>query len=284
MAERMDKRNLQAALLSKKAVETASDPVAPEAGVRGGTRERSVDRLVALLAHLHRVGHPVRVGELARALSAPRSTTYALVKVLTEAGLLETAGPTGEVFFGKTAYFYGMDYLRGHDLFARARTEVDRLARDTGETTQFCVMHERQYTVAYMSSGARPFRISSEIGTQIPLPWTASGRLLVADLKDSEIRALVTSADLRPPRSAPVTLDSFVEAVDKARQDGFCVTSGLVDPFTQCIAAPVRDRLDRVAATLCFVVLVDTAPERIDMLRDTLIASAQALSLTAAAR
>ena len=62
------------------------------------------------------------------------------------------------------------------------------------------------------------------------------------------------------------------------------MTSGLVDPFTHCIAAPVRDRLDRVAATLCFVVLVDTAPERIDMLRDTLIASAQALSLTAAAR
>src|SRR6185312_3973451 len=78
----------------------------------GSNRERGLDRVVALLAHLHHVGRPVRIGDLARALSAPRSTVYSLVKTLTDASLLETVGTNGEVFFGKSMYFYGMDYLR----------------------------------------------------------------------------------------------------------------------------------------------------------------------------
>lgn len=261
------------------AVEVGAEPA--RAGRRGGPRERSLDRLVELMAHLHQVARPVRIGDLARALEAPRSTVYALVRTMTEAGLLEAAGPGGEVFFGKAVYFYGMDYLRAHDLFARARAEVDRLARETGETTQFCVMHERKYTVAYMSAGARPFRISSEVGTQIPLPWTASGRLLLSDLREDEIRALVTAEDLHPPRSPAMTIKTFLADVAAARRQGFCVTSGLVDPFTHCIAAPIRDRLGRVVATLCFVVMVETASTEIDRLRDTLIASARALSLGA---
>ena len=108
-------------------------------------------------------------------------------------------GPDGKVFFGKSLYFYGVDYLREHDLVRRGRDEVDRLAQETGETSQFCVMHENKYTVVHMRAGSRPFRISSDIGTQIPLPWTASGRLLLSHLSEAEIRALVRPEDLRLP-------------------------------------------------------------------------------------
>jgi DNA-binding IclR family transcriptional regulator len=242
-------------------------------------RERGLDRVIALLAHLHHVGRPVRIGELARALGAPRSTVYALVKTLTDASLLETVGANGEIFFGKTLYFYGMGYLRAHDLFGRARAEVDRLSLETGETTQFCVLHERKYAIAYMSPGRRPFRISSEVGMQIPLPWTASGRLLLAHFSDDEIRAMIPPDDLHPPRGSPLTIDEFVAEVARARQEGSCITSGLIDPYTHCIAAPIKDQNGRVTATLCFVVLVDTPPERIALLRDMLVASGQALSL-----
>ena len=262
----------------------SSDPQTAEKALASSNRERGLDRVIALMAHLHRVGRPVRVGDLARALAAPRSTVYSLVKSLTDASLLETVGPNGEVFFGKSMYFYGMDYLRAHDLFERARAEVDRLARETGETTQFCVLHERKYTVAHMSSGQRPFRVSSEVGVGIPLPWTASGRLLLADFSDTEIRAMISPADLHPPRSAAMTIEDFLAAVATARREGSCVTSGLIDPYTHCIAAPIKDPTGRVSATLCFVVLVNTPPERIGALRDMLIESAQSLSLAPIAK
>jgi DNA-binding IclR family transcriptional regulator len=251
-----------------------------QAATAGGpNRERGLDRVIDLLAHLHHVGRPVRIGDLARALKAPRSSVYALVKTLTDASLLESAGQNGEIFFGKTIYFYGMGYLRAHDLFGRARAEIERLAQETGETTQFCVLHERKYTIAHMSPGRRPFRISSEVGMQIPLPWTASGRLLLADFSDEEIRAMIPGDDLHPPRGAAMTIEDFLAAVAMARREGSCITSGLIDPYTHCIAAPIKDQNGRITATLCFVVLVDTPPERIAALRDMLVASGQALSL-----
>src|SRR3712207_5323734 len=71
----------------------------------GRARERGIDRVLALLGFLHRHGRPIGVGELARGLRAPRSSTYEIVRTLTEAGLLET-GTDGRIFFGKALYFY----------------------------------------------------------------------------------------------------------------------------------------------------------------------------------
>ncbi len=202
-------------------------------------RQRSLDRLLALLAFLHGHGKPIRVGDLARGLDAPRSSTYELVRLLSEAGLLEQTGPDGSVFFGKTMYFYGMDFVREHNLVNRARIAVDELARQTGETSQFCMLQGRFYTVVHMAAGARPFRISSDIGTQIPLPWTASGRLLLAHLQDHEIRALVAPEDLVMPNGETIGMDDFIASVAQAKARGYCITSGLVDAFTHCIAAPI---------------------------------------------
>jgi DNA-binding IclR family transcriptional regulator len=244
-----------------------------------GSRGRGIDRVVQLLDFLHHHGRPIRIGDLTRQLKAPRSSTYEIVRTLTEAGLLEV-GPDGRIFFGKSLYFYGVDYLREHDLVRRGRDEVDRLARETGETSQLCMLHESKYTVVHMRAGSRPFRISSDIGTQIPLPWTASGRLFLSHLKPSEIQAVVKPTDLVLPGGQPIRIEDFIASVETARRDGYCITSGLVDAYTHCIAAPVLDHQGHVAATVCFVVPVDTTPERIVDLRDILIESGRSLSLS----
>ena len=241
-------------------------------------RQRSLDRLVALLSFLHSHGKPIRVGDLARMLDAPRSSTYELVRLLTEAGLVEQRDADGTIFFGKTMYFYGMDYVREHDLVGQARAEVDRLAKETGETSQFCMLQGRFYTVVHMASGTRPFRISSDIGTRIPLPWTASGRLLVAHLADDEIRELVMPEDLAIPNGQRISLDGFIDEVRQAQANGYCMTSGLVDAFTHCVAAPIFGPKRQVVATLCLVLPVDTTAERCDALRDLLIQRGLALS------
>lgn len=235
-------------------------------------------RALQLLDALHRIGRPTRLGELVRILGAPRSSVYELAKLLTEAGVLETISPEGEVFFGPALHIYGLDYLREHDLIRRAQAELDRLAAETGETTQLCTRTGSRYTVLYMRASRRPFRISSDIGTQIPLPWTASGRLLLAQMPDAEIRQLLEPGDLRLPGGKEIALHDFLRSVARARRDGWCITSGLVDAFTHCIAAPVHDQAGRPAATLCFVVPVDTPAARVTELRDTLVAACLALS------
>ncbi|TGT92898.1 IclR family transcriptional regulator, partial [bacterium M00.F.Ca.ET.155.01.1.1] len=108
-------------------------------------------------------------------------------------------------------YLYGMAYMRGNDLLRRGRQEVDTLSRETGETSELCMLQSGRYTIVHSSPGMRPFRISSATGLQIPLPWTASGRLLLAGLDRGRIEAMVTQDDLVLPDGRKIALDDFID-------------------------------------------------------------------------
>ncbi|OHV89983.1 IclR family transcriptional regulator [Mesorhizobium sp. ORS 3428] len=226
------------------------------------SREKGLNRVLHILDFLHANQRAIGIGELAKGLNAPRSTTYTLVRELVEAGLLEMAGDGNRVYFGKKLYLYGMAYMRGNDLLRRGRQEVDALSRETGETSELCMLQSGRYTIVHSSPGTRPFRISSATGLQIPLPWTASGRLLLAGLERSRIEAMISEDDLILPDGRKIELDDFIDDIAKARATGYCVTSGLVDAYTKCLAAPVFSAPGKVEATMCLVVPIDTSQER----------------------
>ncbi len=241
-------------------------------------RERSVDRVLQMLDFLHLHGEGIRIGALAKALNAPRSSTYTLVNDLTQAGLLEISAEDGRIFFGKRIYLYGLSYIRENSLARRTRIEVDRLAKETGETSEFCMLQNGRYTIMHMSPGNRPFRISSAVGLQIPIPWTASGRLLLAGRSRAEIEKLVIDEDLVLPDGRRIDINEFIDAVGQARRDGYCLTKGLVDAVTQCLAAPIYGADGDVEATICLVLPVDLSEEKTTALRDRLLQSSGILS------
>lgn len=243
-------------------------------------RERGLDRAISLLDLLHRQRRPARIPDIARDLGAPRSTIYEIINRLLGAGILETYDD-GTVYFGKAVHFYAADYMAAHNLIRRAREEIDRLATETGETAQFCMLYGNKYTVVHMHAGARPFRISSDIGVGIPLPVTASGRLLLSHLTREELCAFVPEEDLRLPDGRVIGIDDFHRDIIEAQRQGYCVTAGLVDSFTQCMAAPVTDHAGRVVATICFMVPRDLAAKQSRRLLSRLVASGRALSVFA---
>lgn len=271
-----DNRNTDQRLRKMAAEKTSDDDVAAALGAPA--RERGIDRVLQILQFLHSHGEGLKIGALAKALNAPRSTIYNLVGDLTEAGLLEVSPTEGRVFFGKTMYLYGLNYMRENPLAKRARMEVDRLAKETGETSEFCMLQNGRYTIIHMSPGSRPFRISSGIGLQIPIPWTASGRLLLAEHSRDEIEQLISPEDLVLPDGRAIDLDEFIGAIEKARDDGYCLTRGLVDAYTQCLAAPIYGADGKVEATICLVLPIESSEQHNGKLRDILIKSARELS------
>jgi DNA-binding IclR family transcriptional regulator len=241
-------------------------------------RERGIERIFQLFAFLHDRREPIRVAELPKAINAPRSTTYTLVKMLTNAGLLESIDGGSTVFFGKLMHLYGQDYVQQNDIVRRGGEIVARLAKETGETCELCMLHRDRQAIVHTSHGSRPFRFSSEVGARIPIPWTASGRFLLSHLTEKEIAELLKPVDFVLPDGRATTLDDFLRDCREAQRVGICMTKGLITAFTQCLAAPIR-RSGRVVATLCFVVPIDVEGDRIEQLKATLIKEAAVLSL-----
>ena len=113
---------------------------------------------------------------------------------MTEAGWLE-AGADGSVFFGREMHYYGSDYAVHNDLISRAHLVILGLVRSHDETAQLCMLEGNKYTVVLSENSSRPFNISSDIGVKVPIPWTASGRLLLGHLSADEILALIPEED-----------------------------------------------------------------------------------------
>ena len=242
-------------------------------------RERGIDRVLKLFAYLHSCGRPVRVAELPTALSAPRSTTYEIVRALTESGLLEASGDDNKIYFGRMMHLYGISYFRENDLIRRGAAEVEALSARTGESSELCILNRNRQAIIHASPGSRPMRISSEVGAQIPIPWTASGRLLLSNLSPAEIRDVIQPEDLVLPDGRRVEIDDFIQQCIAARGKSIILTRGLINSFSQCLAAPIYAVNGQVQATICFVLPIDMTDDRRNAMEGSLIASAAKLSM-----
>jgi DNA-binding IclR family transcriptional regulator len=249
-----------------------------ERSPRDGDRRRGIDRVILLLEALLRHGAPLRPADIARRLGAPRSTTYEIVGRLVEADLLEAAGSDGAVWFGRAMHLYGHAYWQHDAAHRRVAEALDRLAADAGATAQLCTLRGNKYIVFDSRDGPGPFRITSAIGAEVPIPWTASGRVLVWHLDREAIRSFIPPEDFRLPDGREIAVDGYLDEVERARELGYAETRGLADRFTHCLAAPIRDRDGLVRRTLCLVLPIDTpARRRLDLLT-LLCERAQSLS------
>ena len=249
-----------------------------EAAVQESDRRRGIDRVIQLLDALLQRRSPMRAGDLARVLNAPRSTTYEIVNRLIEAEMLESVGDDGHVYFGRAMHLYGWAYDHDNALQRRTAETLERLSAETGATAQLCALRGRKYVVVDCRDGAGPFRITSDIGVEVPIPWTASGRLLLGHMTDDEIRAFIPPEDFQLPDGRTLHVDDFLADVAKAREQDYTETSGLADRFTLCMAAPIRKVQDRVAMTLCLVLPADTPKAKRAKLLAMLRERAEALS------
>jgi DNA-binding IclR family transcriptional regulator len=241
-------------------------------------RARGIDRVIEVLEFLRETRQPISVGDLARKIGAPRSTLYEIVNSLTAAGILETADAQGRVFFGRAVYFYADAYLASQPLVRNGRDEVIRLAETTGETAQLCMLLGNKYTVAHMQPGSNLFRISSETGILVPIPWTASGRVLLGGMTEEQIRALIPPEDYRLPDGRMIAFSDFMRDVRQTHDHGYAITSALADKFTCCLAAPILNEVGQPIATICFVVPIHTQQDRLTELTQMLVASGQSIS------
>ena len=216
-------------------------------------RTRGLERAFDILGFLRERGEPLRPYEIAMGLGAPKSTAYELINLMLDAGILETADKEGRVFLGRRLYFLGIAYERRFDITRECRRYLDHLAEVTRETSQLCMLYGNKYTVAMMHEGRRPFRISSDVGEPVPIPWTASGRLLVSHMSDAEILDFIPPGDFVLPTGRRLDPARFLEEVHGAREAGLFTFDSIADNFTHCFAAPVYQDGGVCVATLCLI-------------------------------
>ncbi|WP_162913213.1 IclR family transcriptional regulator [Rhodospirillaceae bacterium SYSU D60014] len=246
---------------------------AMEAGTATST-SRSVRRALDILELMLARVEPLSVAELVRLLRIPKSTAYELVRTLAQAGYIERATAAGAYGLGRKLFELGMAYRSQVDLLKEGGQIVEELRDETGETVQLSVLEHDMMLVLVKEESPQPIRIISRVGSRVPVNWAAAGRLLVSDLDDDTLRALLKSIVRPSPTGrAPTDIDDLVMQIRKFRKQGYAVELNEANEHAGCVAAPVIDATGDCVAAVSIV-----APEQRlqKKQRETLIAAVKA--------
>ena len=233
--------------------------VLEKARVKPGLDEggRSARRVLSIFEMMLGRGEPVTVAEVVAALGIPKSTAYELVRTLASAGYLERSGAAA-YFLGRKLFELGMAYRSHVDLLKEGGKIVEELRDETGETVQLSVLESNVMLVLVKEESSKPIRIISRVGSRVPINWAAAGRLLVSDLPEPELRALLQRIVRPSPTGrAPTDPDELVRQIKRFRAQGYGIELNEANEHAGCVAAPVTDVSGRCVAAISIV-----APEQ----------------------
>jgi len=229
-------------------------------------RTSGIDRQLQIMDILTERRVPMTAYELAKSAGAPVSTIYRLIDELIDRDLLSRSGDT-RVWLGPRLMRYGLVYRSRMDMFAEAKHEMHELGNHTGETVQVCMRDESMMVVIAMADGEGHFRVTSDVGTRVPLNWTASGRLLLGHLPDRERLAAFRKC-VKPSQTGIAETDpqSLSEQSRKDFQARLAIQMGNSEYSVACIAAPIRDETGSCALTMSIVLPEQRVHERLEEL------------------
>jgi DNA-binding IclR family transcriptional regulator len=218
---------------------------------------RSARRVLSIFNFMLGRGEPVTVAEMVTELDIPKSTAYDLVRTLAAAGYLERSGAAA-FFLGRKLFELGMAYRSHVDLLKEGSKIVEELRDETDETVQLSVLESNVMLVLVKEESSKPIRIISRVGSRVPINWAAAGRLLVSDLPDQELRALLHRiVKPSPTGRAPTDPGELVRQIKRFRTQGYGFELNEANEHAGCVAAPVTDVSGRCVAAISIV-----APEQ----------------------
>jgi len=190
------------------------------------------------------------VRDIARLVGVAPSTAQRLLATLSERGFAEQ-GPSRKYRVGLRAFVVGHAFLSGNALARESLTELQVLA-DRHQLNGFLGMRRGArviYLLAVQSSG--PVVIRGAPGAHTYLHTTALGKVLLAEMPDSDIRQLLGPEPYeRLTAKTRVRLGSLLQDLRKVRINGYAVSDEENLMGVYAVGAAVRDATGAAIAAI----------------------------------
>jgi IclR family pca regulon transcriptional regulator len=181
-----------------------------------------------------------RVTDIATAAGLPMPTVYRVVMTLTAEGYLEHL-PNGDYRPGVRTLTLGMAALRSLDLVALATPKLQRLGEATGETVNLAVLTGDRILYLVRLRNSDLVTANIQVGSTLPAVHTSIGKLLLADLPEPALRALITDASF-PAQTGPnakVSLDELRHELAQIHDQGWALQDEELAHGLRSIAGPI---------------------------------------------
>ncbi len=230
------------ALLNKAKAEDAAS---------GGPIIQSLQRGLGILEIIAKKQTGVTTAEVSREIGLHTSTTFHLLRTLTTLGYLAQDQITKQYHVGSKIFHLASSVSNEVQLLKMANPLLVEMARQTGEASHLAIFERGEVIVVGKIDGGSPVGVTERVGYPRPAHCTAIGKVLLTSLSEAELKAFLSSADLRPmtPRTltAPANLE---QELLRVRTQGYAIDDEEFAQGLRCLAAPVRNFTGNVVAAI----------------------------------
>lgn len=161
----------------------------------------------------------------------------------------------------------GYAFLSANNYRDVIQQHLEDITAETGESSSLGVLDGND--VIYVARSAAKHRlmaITLSVGTRLPAAHTSMGRMLLAQLCDSDLDNCLSSVTLEPYTEKTVTdIGELRNEIIKVRQQGYAISDQELDSGLRSIAVPVHDAKQHLMGAIN----ISTNAARVDL--DTLI-------------
>jgi DNA-binding IclR family transcriptional regulator len=209
---------------------------------------QSVDRALEVLEIIGKLG-TAGVTEIAVELGVHKSTVSRLITVLESRGFVEQLSERGKYRLGFAIVRLAGSTSARMDLTRESQAICDRLAEQSGETTNLAILDEDRIVNVVEAHGPAEITLRSWVGQNCPAHATSSGRVLLAARTDDDARELIGTPSPFTPNTT-TDVDELLAELAAIRDRGWAAVREELEIGLNAIAAPVRDSTGIVVAAL----------------------------------
>jgi DNA-binding IclR family transcriptional regulator len=218
----------------------------------------AVLRVLQILQRLAETPAGLSLTELGSVLDAPKTSLVGLLRGLIESGYVARTDKTYSL--ESESYALASSIASGRSLNRVARGILERLSKQTGETTVLAVMAQNGSEVVYTEivPSPQPIRFAAVVGERRSIYAVASGRTILAFQPVDKIEEYVTRTTLKPLTSRTITNKSKLRRLlSRIRKQGYTSTFGESTKGAASFAAPVLGEDGVAIASLLIIGPID---------------------------
>jgi DNA-binding IclR family transcriptional regulator len=211
---------------------------------------QSVRRAVTILETLADSRNELGVTELGRRLGVHKATASRLVATLAEQGLVEQNPITDKYRLGFGLVRLAAVATSGMELARQARSVLERLAEETGETVNLAVLdRDRVVNIEQITAPDLVVNVNW-VGKRTPLHGTSNGKALLAHLPEPTRARLLRGPLERMTPNTIVDRGLLGAQLKETEVRGYAYTVEELEVGLNAVASPVRDSTGGVVAAV----------------------------------
>jgi IclR family acetate operon transcriptional repressor len=202
---------------------------------------KTAGRTVDLFEVFAKAKTPLTLSEIARALNAPQSSCFNLVRALESRGYLYSVGGNKRIY--PTRKLLEMaDAISGYEpVIPRIEPLLESLRDETNETVLFGARQGDRVVYLKVVEGNQTIRYISRVGELKPIYASAVGKALLMSMNPAERAKLVRKLTLKSiTQSTLASEDAILADVEASEQRGYAMTRGENVVDVMAVACPVQ--------------------------------------------